>query len=743
MEVFLLGGCDLEMCAIKRLLKKYNKKFYDKSLKWGAKLSDYLEEIKKYSKDKIYAIELSPDIEVDENIILIDHHNEYINNPSSLEQVANILNHKLTKFEKAVAINDKSYIDGLIKEKFNLSDIKRIRKLDRKCQGVDEIIEKAAKEIELKRIIYFPYEYFSPLNDRIYFERGWKKYIIYNDNLTMFYGFDLEFLKEELEKMGKKFFFGGGKRGFLGVEEKLEKDFLEKVFSVDKKLISTHIFMLPFVIKEKNFQEKLNDKWKKEKFTFRKKEYYNEFVYFLPHVRDVLYGLDENLSIYKEYELEKNKENFYIIKLKNGKTYELEIEDISLRIFNGVIGILSFHLNNYDYNDPDDILNINEYGRRIFPQFLGENGVEDTKGAFLADKIILKINSKEIVEDFNKFSRIQTLTFEEIRDKLDNYLIPSFIKHLIGNSIELILDDRMFVISFYLDIDKRVIENLKEFNENSCEYSYVNNEWWYKYLFVDGNDKTCQSKILCPNLVKKSTYDRWVEYGTLWGISRYSFVGIGTWDLMITHTKTMYYQIMVLLLMYRAMIVYFSDEVQDIVDEIKRENKKNIREDSKKLYSEYLKFLNGLYFKEVTPQEQGIDIYKKALYVMEIEDYIRDFDREISELDNYIEIEVEKERNEELDKLNKIATIFLPPTLIASFLGMNVGNFEESKVIKFVIVVIIIFLSVLVSETYLSDNDKIILKFLDKFNNLKNFIEKNRVIIIVILIILLVLLGLI
>ena len=39
--IFLLGGCDLEMLAIKRLLKKYNKIFFDKNLKWGAKLSEY------------------------------------------------------------------------------------------------------------------------------------------------------------------------------------------------------------------------------------------------------------------------------------------------------------------------------------------------------------------------------------------------------------------------------------------------------------------------------------------------------------------------------------------------------------------------------------------------------------------------------------------------------------------------------------------------------------------------------
>jgi len=117
----------------KRLLKKYNKTFFDKNLKWGAKLSAYEDIIKQHKNDTIYAIELEKDVDFD-NVILIDHHNEFSQNPSSIEQVAEILGHKLSRFEKAVAINDTSYIDGLVEAGFNKSDIKRIRALDRKAQ---------------------------------------------------------------------------------------------------------------------------------------------------------------------------------------------------------------------------------------------------------------------------------------------------------------------------------------------------------------------------------------------------------------------------------------------------------------------------------------------------------------------------------------------------------------------------------------------------------------------------------
>ncbi len=713
MAVFLLGGCDLEMCAIKKLLKKYNQKFVDKNLKWGAKLSDYKEELEKYKDEAIYAVELEPDIEVPSNVELIDHHNDFSDRPSSLEQIAKLLNHKLSKFEKAVGANDKGYISAMEKECFSLNNIKRIRKLDRKCQGVTKEEEEAAKKVNLNdRIIEFNYEHFSPLTDRIYFEKGWRRYIIFNDKMTMFYGFEIDELKNFLKEKGIEIgFFGGGERGYLGVLKKVDKKILEEVIDKYDTSISSHTFMLPFVIKNfESFKKRLeqNENWIKPKFNL-KREYYNEVVYFYPHIRDVLYGFDENLSVYYEYDLKKDAKSEYIIKIKNDNCYTLEIEDISLRIFNESIGILSFHLNNNDYDYENDILKINDFGRRIFPQFLDKfYGVDGTKNAFLANEIEIVLNNKSVVRsDFENFEKkIKNIEIKNI----SKALIPEFIEYFTGKDIELIIDDRMFVLSVYLDFNEKVINRLRKY-ENG-KYGYIDDDWWYKYVFVDGKSKTCQSKIMCPKLIEKSTYDRWVEWGTLWGISRYSFVGISNWDLMMTHTKTMYYQMMTLLLMYRAMIVHFSNEVQNIVEMInsKDENLKIIKEKSKKIYGKYLQFLNGFYFQEVTPQEQGIELYNKAMEIMGIEKYVRDFDEEISELDNYISMVVEQERNDELDLLTKIATIFVPISFLASIFGMNIGLFDEDKFIKFLIGIVLFVLtlaaSVMLFKTKISKYEK-------------------------------------
>ncbi len=85
-----------------------------------------------------YGVELTEDIEPPKHYTLIDHHNENQDRGSSLEQIAKIFGIELNRFQKLVAINDKSYIDGL--KRFGATDveIEYIRKLDREAQGVTE-----------------------------------------------------------------------------------------------------------------------------------------------------------------------------------------------------------------------------------------------------------------------------------------------------------------------------------------------------------------------------------------------------------------------------------------------------------------------------------------------------------------------------------------------------------------------------------------------------------------------------
>jgi Mg2+ and Co2+ transporter CorA len=123
-----------------------------------------------------------------------------------------------------------------------------------------------------------------------------------------------------------------------------------------------------------------------------------------------------------------------------------------------------------------------------------------------------------------------------------------------------------------------------------------------------------------------------------------------------------------LLLAYRATIISFADNIQDITSQ----KDKELLNESQKIYKKYLNFINKLYFKEITAQDQGIELYNKALKIMNIDRYLKDLDQEINELHQYVEMIENKNETKQMNKLTKLGTIFLPGSFLAGIFGMNV-----------------------------------------------------------------------
>ena len=196
---------------------------------------------------------------------------------------------------------------------------------------------------------------------------------------------------------------------------------------------------------------------------------------------------------------------------------------------------------------------------------------------------------------------------------------------------------------------------------------------WYEYVFVDKhNAKNIQDKEMQKELINNATYTRWKDWGTLYGITRYSFVLLtdsGDYsNVLLKHMQTLYFQMITLSLATRASILRFSDEVTAISDiEPNKDTVGNIAN----LYKNYLRFKNKLYFKEITPQEQGIELYDKMREIMRIDKDIEDISNEIMTLNSYAFMLQEKEEKEEMGRLTKLGTIFLPGTFIAGIFGMN------------------------------------------------------------------------
>lgn len=479
-------------------------------------------------------------------------------------------------------------------------------------------------------------------------------------------------------------------------------------------LYSSHIFMFPFRFdwnedgfeKEYDFYksqdinkrvtlEKLNlqltdNGWAYREFKIDGKNkhlLYNEFTYFYDYARDSIYNSFENFSkdaISNYYMKDELKGEIFELKIKaKEEPYKLTIKKVTLRVFNTGIAILSLELENNTYKNFKDILRINDFGRRVYPQYIGEgDDLSSIKKSFLAESI--KIGTIE--EDFQKQDFTDTTIGEHIMELLGKNVFSQKKNKSKRYYIQPSLDDRMFVLSWYAnDTIMKRLQKREGYKESNC---------WYEYIFVDGNGTTVQNTDMKKELLENATYDRWSGYGTLWGVSRYSMVLFTNKSGSFTknHLETMYFQMISILLATRTSILRFSDEIAALIIPDKTINTNKLT----KLYQRYLTFYNRLYFKELTHQDQGIELYDMALKQMKIDEHMEKLDRKFEKLFEFANLQenkrleqMEKERllaeekvnnkrSKEMDKLTIMGAIFLPPSLMISLLSMGIFDYKQS-----------------------------------------------------------------
>jgi CorA-like Mg2+ transporter protein len=468
---------------------------------------------------------------------------------------------------------------------------------------------------------------------------------------------------------------------------------------------SHHIFLYPFTFECADdlgvFDKLLIEKgsWKSYEFDINKNKphSYNEWVYFHRASKEVLFGSGEK-DILRQYQYKLGDQPIYKIAIEEGKknkktkqwevqstiSYKLEVADITLNFYKTGVGVLAFHLNNRRYRLAKDILKINDFGRRCYPQFLslpdnkGKTALSDVKNVFLASKITVL----GIEEDFTNF-------FKDIPQEGDRpkYYIPHFIQKLFNSYFNIqfipIIDDRMFVICWFGKnrLAKALATKHNISNEQTIPYltteQYRN--FWYKYTFIDGNSAGIANVPMQKRLIEESTYERWSDYGTLYGITRYSFVmltdrgGLAK-DVLFPHIQNMYFQMVQLCLVQRASILKLQT---DIAQEATKGNLAAIE----KIYKNDLTFIHKIFFRELTAQEQGIELYKKLHERMEIPAQMKELDAEIQQLHAYTNLLDDQRTSNALDTLAVMGSIFLVPSFLISYYGANVLPELDDKTI--------------------------------------------------------------
>lgn len=341
--------------------------------------------------------------------------------------------------------------------------------------------------------------------------------------------------------------------GYFGTTEPLDKEEIRKMANeMQERIISQHIFMFPFRISNQGekenspadirsvFHEFRNSGWKYKSYNpTDSAANYNEYFYFHEYIRKAIFetrasgkieeclekGAAEVISYY--FERETGEDSQMVIHIKDDPDnpdtlgpYKLRIDHLSLRLFETGIGIISIEVLNHDYEKIQDVLCINDFGRRLYPQFLAEPEFGDlnpTKGSFLADRI--EFQCKDFQSD-------ETLLFENyFKQELQ---VAEYMRKLTGiHFLEKfkyvpILDDRMYTVCWYgSDWWSR---KLAEMNEETGEFAYKSSDEWYKFIFVDGKNVGCAPGEMKTELIKKHTYSRWASGGSFFGVTRYSLM---------------------------------------------------------------------------------------------------------------------------------------------------------------------------------------------------------------------------
>lgn len=490
---------------------------------------------------------------------------------------------------------------------------------------------------------------------------------------------------------------------------------------------SSHTFVLPFTIigREQSHNEwssPSKDMWVKID-SFKDMPYFHQKYYPLTSKQadDYLFYTferffnDEFLEVVKgsksiNYKLKKGDFDYYqiIIHEKNNKksSYFLQLDSVFLRFLDEAqnLGFLVISCHNLDYPLTDDINRINQYGRRVYEPFLSEDPVYQESPYDL--RLVSQAQKEEWSEDSTPSkdvdfvqkpkSAIKDLLTWFFGDRVDLFYKQTDNRPLLTS----IIDDRMFVHSNFV-LKPNEFELLadsirgKEYSEffqaiasHDLKAIYEQEQQLYKYIYIDNGYPTYQSPVSIRDVLEQSVYDRWLDYGTFYGVTQHSmqmFLKQPTPPgFLFTYFYSEYLELSLFVLAQRMKILDFSFRAGAVAESIKDGDRAAVQK-SLDLQKDYVVFKNQYLLAEISPQEQAVDLYRrlqKNLYVAEQKELLDD------QIQSLYEIGITQDnirQNEQNNLLNRIAiglavlTIF---TALSDFSGsLDIAFGENNKLI--------------------------------------------------------------
>ena len=272
------------------------------------------------------------------------------------------------------------------------------------------------------------------------------------------------------------------------------------------------------------------------------------------------------------------------------KNIELILDDIHLFLFDNQIGIVSYEAEYYSEDRKDweqnvrTIKYINEYFRRIFPEYIAKSTESEEK--YFCALQPLAVELKNLNTTFNegciseKYSGSDSTVYEKYlkkKNSLSPIVYNLFGENEEGCNINPILDDRMFVCSIICS------SGYSEYlmNNNGEKYAYEFDENVgrdvYELIMIDKAGGCCvQDQNMRNQDLDKALYRRWMGWKTLHAITNYSMVCVtgdmdAVLDGVVNPFLRLYTRMAMIVLLQRASLIKFKNELGASVNKISTE----------------------------------------------------------------------------------------------------------------------------------------------------------------------------
>ena len=529
---------------------------------------------------------------------------------------------------------------------------------------------------------------------------------------------------------------------------------------------SYHTFLFPFVwnengkVKREDFSKILSEKYwhkvgvegiKSSVITEKNREKYRMdyalYQYLTMPAREILFSKNEKDSAVTCFEFGNDstalkEEERYII-VKGQETFNLRLNGIRLNLFDAGIAILSFETEYYGYKgwdgkeksefSLDDINKINEYGRRIALPYIG---TDKEPCALTADKISIKLQDSDTF--CSQFLAAESAFCDCGRPPSLTY-IPAFIKGILslGSEFKVVsekkdkqdeksfyiypaADDRMFVCCLVANEElSRKIKGRKTGSylagwKRGNEAALCNK--LYKLFYIE-NSLSCQNVKMKKEIFENSAYQRWSDWGTLYGVTHHSFVCVTApgAPIVINSFLTQYVHLAMLALAQRATILLLSARAAEVAIGLRTENRvmtdSHRIKDIEELQESYSRAQSQILFREVTVQEQGVELFElllKQLYIKEnkegLDGQMDNLGEMASIINHQMEHKADEDLNRNMEQLSIIAVLLAIYQCVLFIISENTS--DGSKVPAYVIATIGFIVLVCVCKLHGRKRDK-------------------------------------